>query len=443
MRNHPSKKQARQRLSPIFLLATLLLVTPTLRPQSTPSINSARLQQHIEAMGAIGKDPVAGISRVAYTDADKQGREYTITLMRAAGLNPTIDAAGNISGRIEGSDPKLPALIIGSHVDSVPQGGNFDGIVGSFSAIEVAQTLAEAHVQLRHPLEVLIFQNEEGGLQGSRAISGELHSEDLNQPTRSGKTLREGIAFIGGDPDHLSAARRNPADIFAYLELHIEQGGTLAAEKIDIGVVQGIVGNARWDVTIEGTANHAGTTPMNERHDALLAAAKFIQVVNQIVTSMPGRQVATVGKIQTIPGAYNIISGKVILGLDVRDLDQSRIDMLFSKMKDEAQKIGQASGTKFSFQPVIDDKPALCDPRLQQLIENSAKQLNLTTKSLPSGATHDAQSIGRLAPMGVIFIPSIGGISHAPQEFSRPQDIANGANVLLGAVIHLDRETLK
>ena len=182
---------------------------------------------------------------------------------------------------------------------------------------------------------------------------------------------------------------------------------------------------------------------MNERHDALLAAAKFIQVVNQIVTSMPGRQVATVGKIQTIPGAYNIISGKVILGLDVRDLDQSRIDMLFSKMKDEAQKIGQASGTKFSFKQVIDDKPALCDPRLQKLIENSAKQLKLTTKSLPSGATHDAQSIGRLAPMGVIFIPSIRGISHAPQEFSRPQDIANGANVLLGAVIHLDKETLK
>src|SRR5580704_17726240 len=312
MRNHPSKKQARQRLSPIFLLATLLLVTPTLRPQSTPSINSARLQQHIEAMGAIGKDPVAGISRVAYTDADKQGREYTITLMRAAGLNPTIDAAGNISGRIEGSDPKLPALIIGSHVDSVPQGGNFDGIVGSFSAIEVAQTLAEAHLQLSHPLEVLIFQNEEGGLQGSRAISGELREEDLNQATRSGKTLREGIAFIGGDPDHLAAARRKAGDVFAYLELHTEQGGSLATEKLDIGVVEGIVGNRRWDVTIEGVANHAGTTPMNHRHDALLAGATFIEAVNRVVTSMPGRQVGTGGRIQVIPGAYNIVPGKVI-----------------------------------------------------------------------------------------------------------------------------------
>jgi beta-ureidopropionase / N-carbamoyl-L-amino-acid hydrolase len=439
MRNLQKLKKNAPHLSSMLLLAVLLLVTPAVRPQSTPSINSDRLQQHIESMGAIGKDPLAGISRIAYTDADKQGREYTMSLMRAASLNPTIDAAGNISARIAGTDPKLPALIIGSHIDSVPQGGNFDGIVGSFSAIEAAQTLTESHTKLRHPLEVLIFQNEEGGLQGSRAISGELHTEDLNQLTRSGKTLREGIAFIGGDPDHLSAALRKPADIFAYLELHIEQGGTLAAEKIDIGVVQGIVGNARWDVTIEGTANHAGTTPMNERHDALLAGAKFIESVNQIVTSIPGRQVATVGKIQTIPGAYNIVSGKVILGLDVRDLEESRIEMLFGKMKDEAQKIGQASGTKFSFQQVIDDKPALCDPRLQQIIENSAKQLDLTTKSLPSGATHDAQSIGRLAPMAVIFIPSIGGVSHAPQEFSRPQDISNGANVLLRSVIQLDK----
>lgn len=432
-------KRINARAKEILFLVTLLLAAGALRSQSPPSINADRLRQHIEAMGAIGKDPVAGISRVAYTDADKQGREYTINLMRAAGLTTTIDAAGNISGRLPGGDRNLPTLVIGSHVDSVPQGGNFDGIVGSFGAIEVAQSLAESHVRLRHPFEVLIFQNEEGGLQGSRAISGELQSEDLSQSTRSGKTLREGIAFIGGDPDHLESARRKPAEIFAYLELHIEQGGTLAAEKIDIGVVQGIVGNSRWDVTIEGIANHAGTTPMNERHDALLAGAKFIQAVNQIVTSIPGRQVATVGKIQTIPGAYNIIPGKVILGLDVRDLDQSRIEMLFGKMKDEAQKIGRAGGTKFSFQQVIDDKPALCDERVRQVIENSAKQLNFSTKSLPSGATHDAQSIGRLAPMGVIFIPSIGGISHAPQEFSRAHDVSNGANVLLRSVIQLDK----
>lgn len=434
---------AQQSARVLFAICAALIAFPAARPrpQSAPSINADRLMSHMNAMGAIGKDPVAGISRVAYTDADKQGREFAMRLMRDAGFTPSIDAAGNISARRPGSDPHLAALVIGSHIDSVPQGGNYDGVVGSLGSIEVAQALADAHITLRHPLEVLLFQNEEGGLQGSRAISGELREEDLSQTTRSGKTLREGIAFIGGDPDHLAAARREPGDVFAYLELHIEQGGTLAAEKIDIGVVEGIVGNSRWDVTIDGFANHAGSTPMNERHDALLAAAKFIEAVNRIATSMPGRQVATVGKIQAVPGAYNVIPGKVILGLDVRDLEESRIEELFGKMQAEAQQIGDASGTKFSSKQVVGDKPALCDPRLRKIVADSAKQLNFSTKSLPSGATQDAQSMARLAPIGMIFIPSIGGISHAPQEFSRPEDIANGANVLLRAVMALDQQS--
>jgi beta-ureidopropionase / N-carbamoyl-L-amino-acid hydrolase len=424
-----------------FWVIALMIYAPALRPQSPPSINGDRLMQHMNAMGAIGKDPAGGISRVAYTEADRQGREYAMGLMRDAGLATSVDAAGNLSGRRAGSDAKLPVLVIGSHIDSVPQGGNYDGVVGSLGAIEVAQTLAEAHVVLRHPFEVLIFQNEEGGLQGSRAISGELREEDLAQATRSGKTLRDGIAYIGGDPDHLAAARRKSGDVFAYLELHIEQGGTLAAEKLDIGVVEGIVGNSRWDVTIEGVANHAGTTPMNQRNDALLAAAKFIAAVNRIATSIPGRQVATVGKIQASPGAYNVIPGKVILGLDVRDLDESRIEMLFAKMRDEAQQIAQASGTKFSFNQIVADQPALTDQRLRKLIADSAKQLNLTTKLLPSGATHDAQSMARVAPIGMIFVPSIGGISHAPEEFSRPEDVVNGANVLLRSILQLDAQT--
>ncbi len=441
MRDLPPMKVLSCRFRALLTLAALAMIAPALCPQSPPAINADRLMEHMNAMGAIGKDPAGGISRVAYTDADRQGREYVIGLMRAAGLTTTIDAAGNISGRRAGTDPQLPALVTGSHVDSVPQGGNYDGVVGSLGAIEVAQTLAEAHVALRHPFEVLIFQNEENGLQGSRAISGELREEDLAQATRSGKTLRDGIAYIGGDPDHLAAARRKSGDVFAYLELHIEQGGTLAAEKLDIGVVEGIVGNSRWDVTIDGVANHAGSTPMNQRHDALLAAAKFIEAVNRVATGIPGLQVATVGKIQAIPGAYNVIPGKVILGLDVRDLDESRIDMLFAKMRDEAQQIAQASGTKFSFNQIVADQPALTDQRLRKLIADSAKQLNLTTKLLPSGATHDAQSMARIAPIGMIFIPSIAGISHAPEEFSRPQDIANGANVLLRSVLQLDAQS--
>jgi N-carbamoyl-L-amino-acid hydrolase len=422
-------------------LVLFLIATPALHGQSASQVNGDRLLEHMNAMAAIGKDTAGGYNRVAYSDADRQGRDYVVGLMRNAGLTTTIDAAGNISGRRAGADPRLPVLIIGSHVDSVPQGGNYDGILGSLGAIEAAQVLAEHHTSLRHPLEVLIFQNEEGGLKGSRAISGELREEELNQTTRSGKTLRDGISFIGGDPAHLADVRRKSADIFAYLELHIQQGGSLEAEKIDIGVVEGIVGNGRWDVTIEGVANHAGTTPMSQRHDALLAGAKFTEAVNRIVTSSPGEQVGTVGRAQVLPGAYNVIPEKVILGLDVRDLDEARIEKLFEEMRKEAARIGAEGGTKFSFQQIVGDKPALTDARLRTIIDSSARKLGLTTKMVRSGATHDAQSISRLAPAGMIFVPSVGGISHAPEEFTRPQDVVNGANVLLRSVIELDSQS--
>jgi N-carbamoyl-L-amino-acid hydrolase len=428
------------RLNVLLFLTAATIASPVLRSQSGPLVNGDRMMEDLNAMGDIGKDPAGGISRVAYSEADRRGREFVIGLMRAAGLTTSIDSAGNISGRRAGTGPGLPVMIIGSHVDSVPQGGNYDGIVGSLGAIEVAQTLNEGHVTLQHPLEVLIFQNEEGGLKGSRAISGELREEELNQTTRSGKTLREGITFIGGDPAHLADVRRKSADIFAYLELHIQQGGSLSAEKINIGVVEGIVGNHRWDVTIEGTANHAGTTPMDQRHDALLAAARFIEAVNREVTSIPGHQVATVGRIQAIPGAYNVVPGKVILGLDVRDLDEARINMVFDRIHDDADQIAQVSGTKFSFQEIVADRPALTDPRLRKIIADSADQLGLTTKLVQSGATQDAQSIGRLAPIGMIFVPSVGGISHAPEEFTQPQDVVNGVNVLLRSVLQLDSQ---
>src|SRR5262249_5182087 len=246
-----------------------------------------------------------------------------------------------------GSASGLLPLLIGSHVDSVPEGGNYDGVVGSIGAIEVAQTLAENNFTLRHPLEVVIFQNEEGGLIGSRALDGELTEKELDLVSRSGKTIREGIKFIGGDPTKLATVKRNKGDIAAYLELHIEQGGTLEAEGVKIGVVEGIVGINWWDVTIEGFANHAGTTAMNNRQDALLGGAKFIEAVNRIVTSVPGRQVGTVGRIQAWPGAPNVIPGKVILSLELRDLDAAKIQMLYEKIYAEAQQIGAASETKF------------------------------------------------------------------------------------------------
>ncbi|HJZ79371.1 MAG TPA: M20 family metallo-hydrolase [Pyrinomonadaceae bacterium] len=404
-------------------------------------VNGARLNEHLKALSEFGKNPQGGVSRVAYSEADRQGREYVMGLMRAAKLEVSIDAAGNLVGRraAANNDDSLTPILFGSHIDSVPEGGNYDGDVGSLGAIEVAQTLAENNVMLRHPIEVVIFQNEEGGLIGSRAMDGELSEKELDLVSRSGKTIREGIKFIGGDPTKLSTVKRTRGSIAAYLELHIEQGGTLEAEKIDIGIVEGIVGINWWDVTIEGFANHAGTTAMNNRQDALLAGAKFIEAVNRVVTSEPGRQVGTVGRIQALPGAPNVIPGKVILSLELRDLDARKIDLLYQKIRAEADKIAQASKVTFDFKEINVNIPAPTDPRLRTIIDQSAKELGLSTKVMPSGAGHDAQDMARLGPVGMIFIPSIGGISHSPKEFSRPKDIENGANVLLGAVMKVDK----
>src|SRR5438552_6230022 len=414
----------------------------TFASQPQLRVNGPRLMDHINALAEFGKNPQGGVSRVAYSEADRQGREYVLGLMRAAKLEVSIDAAGNLIGRRTGSDNSQKPILCGSHIDSVPEGGNYDGVVGSLGAIEVAQALFENNVATRHPLEVVIFQNEEGGLIGSRAIDGQLTEPELDLVSRSGKTIREGIKFIGGDPAKLSTVKREKGSIAAYLELHIEQGGILEKEEIDIGVVEGIVGINWWDVTIEGFANHAGTTAMNNRQDALLAAAKFIEAVNRVVTSVPGRQVGTVGRIQALPGAPNVIPGKVILSLELRDLDAAKIQTLFEKIHAEADQIAKSNRVIFNFKELNANIPAPTDPRIRAIIDSSAKELGLTTKQMPSGAGHDAQDMARIGPVGMIFIPSVGGISHSSKEFSRSKDIENGANVLLGAVMRVDETSL-
>ena len=425
----------------LSLLAAIPAVAVSARAQQSSAklrVNGARLNTHLADLAQFGKTPEGGTSRVAYSEADLQARQYAMKLMREAKLDVSVDAAGNIVGRRGGNDATLKPLMIGSHIDSVPAGGSYDGQVGSMGAIEVAQTLSENNVRLRHPLEVVIFQNEEGGTIGSAAISRGLTEQDLKLVTNSKKTIREGIKFIGGDPDKLAGAVRKKGDLAGYVELHIEQGGTLDKEKINIGVVEGIVGVHWWDVTVEGFANHAGTTPMNGRHDALLAAAKYVDAVNRVVISIPGRQVGTVGKLQAFPGAYNIIPGKVLTSLGLRDLDSAKVKMIFEKIQAEVQEIEKSTGTKFDFKQVSDSQPALTDGRFRQIIDEQAQQLGFTTKLLPSGAGHDAQEIADLCPIGMVFIPSRDGISHSPREFSNAEDIANGANVLLHTLVKLD-----
>jgi beta-ureidopropionase / N-carbamoyl-L-amino-acid hydrolase len=402
-------------------------------------LNGARLNEHLKALSAFGANPQGGVSRVAYSDADLAGRAYVMQLMRAAGLEVRVDFAGNIFGRRAGTNASLKPIVFGSHIDSVPDGGNFDGTVGSLSAIEVAQALAEQKIATRHPLEVVVWANEEGGLYGSRAVSGQLTAAELSNRAWSGKTIEEGMAFLGGSPSRVTEVRRQRGDIATYLELHIEQGGTLEREALNIGVVEGIVGIWRWQVTVAGFQNHAGTTPMDQRHDALLSAARFVDMVNRVVRAEPGRQVATVGQIQAFPGAPNVIPGRAVCSLELRDLDPSKIERLFAAISGETRRIGEANGTTFGFAPFEAHVPALSDPAIREVIADTAKSLKLTTKHLPSGAGHDAQAMAQLGPMGMIFIPSIGGISHSPEELSTADDIVRGATVLMGAVLLADK----
>ena len=405
--------------------------------------DAKRMEERVSELSKFGANPEGGVSRVAFSDADVAGRKYIRTLMENAGLKVRIDAAGNIIGRREGRDPNLPVILFGSHLDSVPHGGNYDGDVGVLGALECIEILNQQHYVSNHPLEVVVFSDEEGGLTGSHAAAGELSPAALQLKSHSGKTIGEGIRFIGGDPDHLEAAKRNPSEILAYLELHIEQGGILEAEKINIGVVEGIVGINEWEVTVLGFPNHSGTTPMNQRKDALVAAARLVEAINQIAKNTPGRQVATVGKIAAEPGAPNVIPGKVVMTLEIRDLEKSKIDLVFGKIKSSADKIAADTGTTISLAPLdVTAVPAPTDPRLRKVIQEAATGLGLTTKLMPSGAGHDAQDIARIAPIGMIFVPSIGGISHSPKEFTTASDMANGASVLLQSVLRVDEKGL-
>ena len=405
-------------------------------------IDALRLQKTLEELSTFGRPAggsfADGVSRVAYSDADVAGRNYVIGLLRATGLEAHIDTGGNIRAARAGSVPSLKPIVFGSHIDSVPSGGNFDGDLGSLAAIEVVHTLQDHAVRTHHPLEVAIWSNEEGGTQGSRSAVEELGASDLNQ-VFNGVSMRDGLLRIGGDPARLDAARRVPGSIHCYLELHIEQGGVLDKAGVPIGVVDGIVSIDEYAVEIRGIANHAGTTPMPERHNALLAAAKLIEAVQQEVTRSPGRQVGTVGQLTVSPNARNVVPGLVKHTIELRDLSEDTLVRLGAAIRDRATQIALDTGTEITITQVEHDSPALATPRMQRQIEAAAASLGLKTMHLPSGAGHDAQVLARIAPMGMIFVPSVGGISHSPKEYTRWSDCANGANVLLQTILRVDR----
>ncbi len=402
-------------------------------------VNGPRVNQHLMDLSRYGHNPQGGVSRVSFSQADIEGRAFVMELMRAAGLAVRVDPAGNILGRREGALPGGLPILFGSHIDSVPEGGNYDGDVGSLSAIEVAQTLGEKAYRNRHPLEVVVWADEESGLTGSRGFIGDLSDEELRAPERDGVPLDQKIKRIGGDPLRLAAAKHGPGTITAYLELHIEQGGILDQQGIQIGIVEGIVGINHYDVTIKGFANHAGTTPMDQRRNALLAASELTLAVDRIVKAAPGRQVGTVGRLIVKPGAPNVIPGEVDLTVELRDLSMEKIESLWDQIYTELQTITAKYGTTFTFFQQHSNVAALSDPKVREVIADAVSGLGLSSQVMPSGAGHDAQDLARICPMGMIFVPSVKGISHAPTELTKPEDVVNGANVLLQTVLRLDQ----
>jgi N-carbamoyl-L-amino-acid hydrolase len=404
-------------------------------------VDAAVLRQRIETLSTFGRPAggsfADGVSRIAYSDADLEGRGYVIGLMKAAKLQPRIDPAGNIFARRAGTVPQLAPILFGSHIDSVPNGGNFDGDLGSLSA------LGAAGVRTRHPLEMVVWAHEEGfafgrGLACSRIAAGEVTPADMNE-VWNGMRRADAIRRIGGDPDRIREANRGKGSHHCYIELHIEQGGTLDASGIPIGVVEGIVAIDKYDAVVTGFANHAGTTPMADRHDAMLAAAHLTVAVRDAVTRRPGRQVGTVGHIEVTPNSPNVIPGLARLSIELRDVSPQTLVAMMDDIRSRAREIAAATQTTIAFTQTMNAAPAIATPEVQAAIERAADSLRLGATRLPSGAGHDAQMMALLGPMGMIFVPSVGGVSHSPKELTRWDDCAGGADVLLRTVLEMDR----
>ena len=423
----------------IIIVFTASLFVSRASAQSETLADEHRIETRINQLATYGANTPGVMKRVGFSDGDIQVRKYIIGLMQAAGLTVTTDAAGNIFGRRKGKNNSLPYVAFGSHVDAVPDGGIYDGDLGVIGAIECIDILNQHHIETIHPLEVILFTDEEEGLIGSRVMTGHLSMAELNNTMNCGKTLRQGINDVGGNADELDKAKIESGSIAAFIELHIEQGGNLETDNTNIGIVEGIVGMKPYTITIYGKANHAGTTPMKQRKDALLTAAKLIIAINEAALSMDGRQVATVGQIVVTPGGANVIPGKAVISLDLRDLSADKMNLIFNIIQHKADSIARLTGTEIIFIPKEVKEPVKTDKEIQLMIAKAAKELNLTAIYLPSGALHDTQDMAKLAPAAMIFVPSKNGISHSPDEYTSPEDMKSGINVLYKTILDADQ----
>lgn len=392
-------------------------------------------------------DPARPYTRRSFTALFLEGREWVDRRFQEAGLTTRIDTAGNLIGRLEGRNPALGVIAIGSHSDTVPSGGRFDGIAGVATGLEIVRALRDAGIQLDHTIEVIDFLAEEPseyGLScvGSRGMTGSLDDKMLALTEPGGEPLRDALMRVGGDPEKLDLARRD--DIRAFLELHIEQGIVLESQSLDVGIVSSIVGIRRLEVIFQGEADHAGTTPMALRRDALVAAAATVTSVRRVAEELAAEGtdyfVATVGILGVDPSASNIVPGRCRLVIDARTT-QPALTQRFVEIIDRESTAHAAAArvTRAGFSTLSDGPPVACDPVLRAALRQGAEDLGLSLTDLPSGAGHDAALMSRICPSAMIFVPCRAGKSHAPDEWSDRDQIAAGAAAIYQAVVALDR----
>jgi allantoate deiminase len=406
-------------------------------------INSTRLQQNFEAMSLIGKIGETGTNRPAHSPEEKKAFELAASWMHEAGMKTKIDNFGNLIGRLEGKDASLPVLMMGSHLDSQPYGGRFDGVAGVLCAIEVATTLKENNITPNRSIEIISFADEEGwrfnkGLFGSKGILGKIDETDLQRKDKDGITRAEALKDFGCDITKFKEDEYKPGSIFCFLELHIEQGPVLDVANKPIAVVSGISGPLWWTLKLKGMAGHAGSVPMHLRKDAMLGAAEIIVALNQIATQVPGAPtVGTVGTLNVFPASRNIIAEEISMTIDLRDIDIERRNKYEHQLRQKIDEITTKQHLTYSISEDTNNEPRYCANWIKEIIHNECNKLNLDAPEIMSGPFHDSLPLSYATDYGMIFIRSKDGISHNPLEYSSYEDLALGTNVLLGTVLEI------
>ncbi|HET8586497.1 MAG TPA: Zn-dependent hydrolase [Candidatus Limnocylindria bacterium] len=412
----------------------------------TTGADPARIAEMLNAIAAIGADPSGvGVSRVGFSKAEREAHALVGGWLRDLGLSLRQDAIGNTIAERAGSDPSLPAIGFGSHLDSVPHGGRFDGIVGVVGAVETVHLLVANERQTQHPLRVVIFAGEEGArfgepCIGSKAVAGQLANRDLAQMRDAqGVTLAEALEGIGLNPARVRDARWKPTDWAAFLELHIEQARSLEEQDVPIGIVDVVSGSTRLRISLAGRADHSGGTPMSIRADALAAAAEVV-VAAEALAKEPQHRGArlTVGRLDVFPNSITTIPGRVVFTVDVRDIDSDRQRMLAAQIVQRMRGAAERRNVRFEVEVIADTSPAVMPIWIREAVSRACDAEEYEFRVMTSGAGHDSQVINQIVPAGIIFVPSKDGLSHVPEEWTSATDIARGVNVLYRSLLSLD-----